>query len=254
MTGKSRWLSASERTGFPEDYQVYYASIILDVENFGMVSFVVAYANLGSPTLQCTVNSIDFLQTLLFHLQSEILPKGYYNGKSPKYLIGWISQSSGSLSKGNLTTILASLRLANISSFQDLSGTLQIQSNSITGSSYAIPVSVSSVAITPSLYCSVDTLNFKLSDNKVFTIKNAANGLLNWEITGTPEWLIISPVSGSLNSGNSTPITVSLNYFNINLDQDLSGTIQIINNSPGTGFFPIPVNVHSSSTILPRRS
>jgi len=135
---------------FPGGYQVYYASIILDVENYGLVSFVAAYANYGSPTLHCSVNAIDFL--------------------------------------------------------------------------------------TPG--------------SRTFTISNSSEGVLQWRITEAPDWLIVSSTNGSLYKDNSTPVTVSLDFNNIQEGKELNDTIKITSNS-GTGILSLPVHVASSSTILP---
>jgi len=135
---------------FPGDYQVYYANIILDVENYGLVSFVAAYANFGSPTLYCSVNVIDFL-------------------------------TAGS---------------------------------------------------------------------RIFTISNSSEGVLQWRITEVPDWLIVSSTSGSLNNDNSVVISVSLDFNHLQEGRELNDTIKLTSNS-GTGIIPIPVHVAASSTILP---
>jgi hypothetical protein len=135
---------------FPGDYQVYYANIILDVENYGLVSFVAAYANFGSPTLYCSVNAIDF-------------------------------PTAGS---------------------------------------------------------------------RTFTISNSSEGVLQWRITEVPDWLVVSSTSGSLNYDNTVSISVSLDFNHIQEGQELTDTIKITSNS-GTGSFSIPVHVAASTTILP---
>ena len=135
---------------FPGGYQVYYGNIILDVEDYGLVSFVAAYADFGSPTLQCSISAIDFL-------------------------------TAGS---------------------------------------------------------------------RTFTISNSSEGILQWKITGVPDWLIVSSTKGSLNKDNSASITVSLDFSAIQEGQELTGTIQITSNSV-SGNFSIPVHAAASSTILP---
>ena len=102
---------------------------------------------------------------------------------------------------------------------------------------------------TPTLQCSASSLNFESTGSQTFTINNSTEGILFWNITGMPEWLIISPASGSLNKDNSTTVTASLDMDIIPLDQDLSGTLQIISNSV-TGSFTISVHV-SANAIIP---
>jgi hypothetical protein len=150
VTGGSVSLSFSIAKGyFSSGYQTYYATIMLDVENVGLISFPVAYSNFGSPALQCSASS----------------------------------------------------------------------------------------------------LNFESSGSQTFTISNTSEGILNWKITGIPDWLIISPSSGSLNNGYSTTITASLNFDNIVPGHDLPATLQINSNST-TGNFNIAVHV-SAKAIIP---
>jgi hypothetical protein len=101
----------------------------------------------------------------------------------------------------------------------------------------------------PTIQCSASSLNFESSSNQTFTISNTSEGILNWKITGIPDWLIISVSSGSLNKGYSTTITASLNLENITPGQDLSGTI-LINSNSTTGDFNIAVHV-SAKAIIP---
>lgn len=100
----------------------------------------------------------------------------------------------------------------------------------------------------PTLQSSATSLNFESSNSKTFTIRNTSEGILNWEITGVPDWLIISPASGSINYDNSTTITASLNFDNIATGQDLSGTLQINSNSI-TGGISIAVHVPAEAII-----
>ena len=101
----------------------------------------------------------------------------------------------------------------------------------------------------PSINCSITTLNFELSGTQMFTIGNISEGILKWQITGMPDWIIFTPASGSLNNGYSASVVATLNYTNIPSGQDLSGTIQIQSNSV-TGNITIPVHI-SAKAIIP---
>jgi len=136
-------------TWYPESYNTYYATIMLKVEDLGFISFIVAYLDLGSPTLQS----------------------------------------------------------------------------------------------------SISTLNFESSGFREFTITNTTDGILNWEISTVPEWLNFSSLSGTLEYGKSTTITVSLNAEKIPAGEDVSGSFQIISNSVN-GNITIPVHV-SPAAIIP---
>ena len=94
----------------------------------------------------------------------------------------------------------------------------------------------------PLLKCSVSSLNFESSDAQIFTISNTYSGILNWEISGVPYWLIISKTSGSLNNDNPVTISASLNLDNLPRGQDLSAILQINSNSI-SGNITIPVHV-----------
>jgi hypothetical protein len=131
-------------------YQIQYGIIMLDIDNFGLISFMVAYSDFGSPTLQCSASSLTFESSisLTFTLRnsSEGILKWEITG-IPDWLI--ISATSGSLNNGNSGTITASLNLDSIDGGEDLSGLLQITSNSTNGS-YNIAVHVPANAIIPS--------------------------------------------------------------------------------------------------------
>ena len=61
VTGGSVSLSFSiVKEDIPTGYQTHYGTIMLDVENVGLISFIVAYSNFGSPTLQCSASSLNF--------------------------------------------------------------------------------------------------------------------------------------------------------------------------------------------------
>ena len=101
----------------------------------------------------------------------------------------------------------------------------------------------------PVMQCSASSLNFKTYASQTFTIGNASEGILNWEITGKPDWLLISVSSGSLSYNNSTIITASLDLNNITPGQDLTGALQINSNSTSGGF---TITVHvSDMAIIP---
>lgn len=131
-------------------YKTHYGTIILDIEDLGFISFIVAYSNFGSPTLQCSPSSLNFESSSPQTFTISNISEGILNWKItgiPDWLT--LSSNSGSLYNGNSTTITASLNLENITSDQELSGAMQISSNSTTGSTYAISVHVPAKAIIP---------------------------------------------------------------------------------------------------------
>jgi hypothetical protein len=102
----------------------------------------------------------------------------------------------------------------------------------------------------PTLQCSPASLNFESSESQTFRISNTSNGILNWEITGIPDWLILSVTSGSLSNGNSVLISVSLNFENIPTGGDLSEILPIKSNSINGNFY-LPVRVAANAIIPP---
>lgn len=79
-------------------------------------------------------------------------------------------------------------------------------------------------------------------------MKNISDGILNWKITGIPDWLLISRSSGSLNYGSSIDITASLDPVSIPQGQDLSAILQILSNST-TGSYSLPVHVPAEAIV-----
>ena len=100
----------------------------------------------------------------------------------------------------------------------------------------------------PILQCLPTSLDFKSTNDKSITIKNTSEGILKWSITGLPQWLTVSTASGSLLKDYSATVSVSLNQDKINLEQETSGSFQIISNST-TGNITIPVHVDAIVVI-----
>ena len=83
----------------------------------------------------------------------------------------------------------------------------------------------------PSLQYSPSSFDFKTTDSRTFTVKNTSDGILKWAINGVPEWLTITPVSGSLMRDYTADVTVSVNLNNIDLEKETSGNFQISSNA-----------------------
>ncbi len=95
---------------------------------------------------------------------------------------------------------------------------------------------------TPTLDCSVASLNYESLDARTLTIKNTTDGILKWEISGKPDWLHITPMYGSLLKNQYTNLSVSLNHDLLDLEHEHSGSFLIKSNS-ATGTLTIPVHV-----------
>jgi hypothetical protein len=101
----------------------------------------------------------------------------------------------------------------------------------------------------PFIQCSSYSIYFGTADFFPLTISNTNQGILKWRINSFPNWLIVSPVSGSLENGNSTTVNISLDYDNINQQQELIGSILLTNNTINDSI-DIPVHV-SANAIMP---
>jgi hypothetical protein len=49
-----------EKENAPSGFQIHYGTIMIDIDYFGVISFIVAYFNFGYPTLQCSASSLNF--------------------------------------------------------------------------------------------------------------------------------------------------------------------------------------------------
>ncbi len=137
-------------------FQIHYGTIMIDIDYFGVISFIVAYFNFGYPTLQCSASSLNFESSNSKTFTISNISEGILFWKItgiPDWLI--ISPDSGLLYNGNSATISASLNYDNITTGQELSGTMQITSNSTTGN-LTVPLHVSATAIIPSAVRQID--------------------------------------------------------------------------------------------------
>ena len=102
----------------------------------------------------------------------------------------------------------------------------------------------------PTLQSSTTSLSYEASHSRTFTITNTSEGILNWVITGAPDWLKFSVLSGTLSYNNSITITAWIDPATIPQGQDLSETFKIESNS-GSGNLTIQVNVSKEATVPP---
>lgn len=71
--------------------------------------------------------------------------------------------------------------------------------------------------------------------SQTYTLKNAGSTPLNWSLANSSSWLNASSASGTLNSGASTTVTISLNSAATNfLIGSYSGNVLFANQSDGT--------------------
>ena len=123
-------------------FMTHYATVMIKIEDLGMVSFLVTYENYGSPTLQCTPSSLDFKSTgsksITIINSTDGILKWTITGV-PDWLD--IYPVSGSLLKDYTATVTVSLNMNKINLEQETMGSFVITGNSTTGN-LSIPVHV----------------------------------------------------------------------------------------------------------------
>ncbi|MFZ0282405.1 MAG: hypothetical protein WAL29_12185 [Bacteroidales bacterium] len=193
---------------YQSPYMTHYATIMLDIENTGLVSFIAAYSDFGTPRLQCSVSALNFesSEALIFTISNT--SQGILNWKitnAPDWLN--LSSNSGTLGYGSSATINASLDLDNIPHGQDLSGTIQIESNSTAGN-LTIPVTVAGMATVPP---EVSLINGIVTDAEY----NHTSGIMAI-CTRSPNSLIV--FNTAANESVTIPLDMSPNCVNISED------------------------------------
>jgi hypothetical protein len=112
-------------------YNTTYGNVVIDINDVGLLSFVVAYYDFGTPTLQCSTSSLNFDSSNNLTFTISNISDGFllWNITGlPDWLT--LSSTSGELGPGNSVSISAILNPEKINSGQELTGTLQINSNS----------------------------------------------------------------------------------------------------------------------------
>ena len=218
----------------PSGFQIHYGTIMIDIDYFGVISFIVAYFNFGYPTLQCSASSLNFessnSQTFTISNISEGILFWKITG-IPDWLI--ISPDSGLLYNGNSATISASLNYDNITTGQELSGTMQITSNSTTGN-LTVPLYVSAKAIIPA---EVRQINGIVTDaeynhesgimaictkspDKLIVFNTNANEADTISLTSTPNCVSLSEDGHKAVIGYSEPSVSYVDIDNLEITED----------------------------------
>jgi len=107
------------------------AEIVLDIENFGLMSIQVVYSNVGNPTMVCSTTSLSF---------ESLSPKTFTIANTSAGYLDWtitnipewlkLSATSGSLSNGQMTTVTVSWNPALPAPTEDKTVTLHILNSS----------------------------------------------------------------------------------------------------------------------------
>ncbi len=130
-------------------FRSHYATIIINVEDLGMISFSVEYENVGFPSLQYNPSSLEFKttdsKTFTIKNTSDGILKWSISGV-PEWLT--INPLSGSLLRDYTETVTVSINLNKIDLEKETSGNFQISSNAASGS-ITIPVHIDAIVTIP---------------------------------------------------------------------------------------------------------
>jgi len=136
---------------------------------------------------------------------------------------GWVSFSadSGSLNIGESTTVTVSIASSDVASFTYGSYTANLSFTNLNNSNgdtqrYAICLvdqSLPQLSVTPAenVYSTFTETEAFVPASKDFTISNTGNDILNWSVSADQGWVTLSADSGSLDIGESTTVSVSIN-------------------------------------------
>jgi len=104
----------------------------------------------------------------------------------------------------------------------------------------------------PDIHLPVTVINDTITDTpdstRFFTIENTGAGELFYSISDSlpfgQDWLVISEILGTVQSGSFADIPYFYNRGNITQGNNYSGTINVISNDPDERFTSIQINVH----------
>ncbi|MEK7395951.1 MAG: hypothetical protein AAB116_03335, partial [Candidatus Poribacteria bacterium] len=159
-----------------------------------------------------------------------------------------LSLTSGSLSAGNSQNVTLTVSRTNLKIGAN-NDTISITSNGGSGNVAILMTVPEPPPPTPVLSFSPASIDFGIADTQnVLTITNKSGGTLNWQATKGQSWLNLSATSGSLSSGNSQNVTLTVNKIGLKPGKD-NDTISITSNG-GNGNVAISMTVPEPSPLL----
>ncbi|MGB9595700.1 MAG: BACON domain-containing protein, partial [Candidatus Poribacteria bacterium] len=200
-----------------------------------------------SPSLSISPTSIDF-GTINTQMTFNITNSGggTLNWQASKQQL-WLTilPTTGSLTAGKSQTVTLTINRGDLKAgtYRDV---VSITTNVGSGN---VNVTMTVPEPSPSLAFSPTSIDFGTTETtKTLTITNKGGGTLNWQATKTQAWLTISPTSGTLTSGNSQNVTLTVNRANLN-PGSYKDTISITSNG-GNGSVAITMTVPEPSPSL----
>jgi hypothetical protein len=161
---------------------------------------------------------------------------------------GWmsVSPSSGSLAAGQTQEVTVSVTSANLEP-GDYLGAITVRDPEAGNSPQIMPVNLTvtphpKIELDPLEGIDITVFSGLNPDPRTFTVTNSGGGTLDWSATDDVGWMTVSPSSGSLGSGQSQDVTVSVTSASLETG-NYQGTITVrdpeADNSPQT----MPVNL-----------
>lgn len=140
----------------PSGYASYIGNVILDINDYGLVSFTVVYTNFGTPTLNLSVSEIVFDRTYSATFNLSTGTDGllvWEFGEIP----GWLtfSKTSGVIVQGQVEAITVSLNAGMITPQTDTDVNVRITGNSVTGD-FLLRVRITPETALPARYISLN--------------------------------------------------------------------------------------------------
>ncbi|MFZ2287276.1 MAG: hypothetical protein WAV93_09845 [Bacteroidales bacterium] len=144
-----------DETILPMGYASYLGNVILDITDYGFVSFTVVFTNFGTPTLNCSPSEIVFDRTYSGTFYLSTSTDGLLVWEIPE-IPGWLtfSKTSGVLLQGQDEAITVNMNAGMITPETDTDVNVRISGNSVTGD-FLLRVRVTPETALPTRYISL---------------------------------------------------------------------------------------------------
>lgn len=148
-SGKVELPLSIDENNLPDGYISHEGTVILDVKDFGFVTFLVIFTNYGSPTINCSPSEIVFDGTSSRSFSLSTSTPGILDW-SLSEIPGWLtfSATSGIVCYGGTDWIDVNLNTGMITPGAEMNATVRISSPHAQ-SSYLLKIRVTSAAVQP---------------------------------------------------------------------------------------------------------
>ena len=208
---------------------IHNTHIKIEVEGVGSCLVPVGYVNEGNPSIGSNPSTVEFGVNNNSN-RSSITLHNQNNGiliwqviKSPQWVT--LSMNAGVIRPYFVENIDVKFE-SNTLFLADSIGEIIISNNSRNSPQYVIKVYYKTG--NPTFSCDINQVNFGYtSDIKKITIYKYGEGILNWTIAQSPEWVSISPSQGTIDNNSyygEAQITITCNRMGLSIGEH-TGTI-----------------------------